>query len=250
MDDEIQIRSVQTAFEILEVLVKTGGETPSHLAERLGRPGSTIHDYLRSLEQMGYAVAENGEYRASLRLLDQGERVRQSMRIYDVVAPRIDALAKQTGERVSLIIEENGLGVLVYSATGDEDENPPHAGAHEYLHVMSGGKAILAHFSQARIEQIIDRYGLKEYTENTITDRERLLEELDTVRTRGYAICEAERYYGLNGVAVGLRPNKQLAGAISVYGPSTRLDGERLREDLPERLVEFGNIIEVDFNYQ
>lgn len=49
------------------------------------------------------------------------------------------------------------------------------------------GEAILAHISESRRDEVLDRHGLPEKTSNTVTDREMLEVELDEIREHGIA---------------------------------------------------------------
>jgi len=50
--------------------------------------------------------------------LEYGSYARDQMAVYRAARPVVDRLADDTGERANLLIEENGLGVYLYSAEG------------------------------------------------------------------------------------------------------------------------------------
>ena len=62
------------------------------------------------------------------------------------------------------------------------------AGLAAPLHVGAPGKALLAYLPLAELEALLATLPLLALTPHTVTDREQLLEELATVRQRGYAI--------------------------------------------------------------
>ena len=55
------------------------------------------------------------------------------------------------------------------------------------LHCSAAGKAILAFLAKHQIESIIKRYGLPQFTENTITNEKVLMAELKRIEAQGYA---------------------------------------------------------------
>lgn len=57
---------------------------------------------------------------------------------------------------------------------------------------MATGKAVLSQLPREEVESIIDKWGLPMMTENTITDREALFEDLATAREQGYSINNEE----------------------------------------------------------
>ena len=87
-------------------------------------------------------------------------------------------------------------------------------------------------------------------TENTITDREKLYKELETVRKRGYATNYEERLKGMKAVAAPvLDRDDNVLAAIAAYGPSRHLNDARLETELPEVVLETANVLEVTYNY-
>ena len=56
-------------------------------------------------------------------------------------------------------------------------------------------------------------------TPHTITDVDRMLEELAVVRAQGYAVDDGEQELGVRCVAVAVNP----ATAVSVSGPNSRV---------------------------
>jgi DNA-binding IclR family transcriptional regulator len=119
-----------------------------------------------------------------------------------------------------------------------------------HLHCSSAGKAILAHYPRQRVDEIIDRWELPPHTENTITDRAELYNELDRVRERGYAFNREEHVEGVHAIAAPIRHNQETIGVISVSGPANRLQGKRLEEELPSLLLSTINEIELNIAYQ
>ncbi|KZN23173.1 IclR family transcriptional regulator [Haladaptatus sp. R4] len=244
------LKSLQQAFEIIEHLKQTDGAGVTEVANELGLPKSTAHIYLSTLEDIGYVVNRNHRYYVGLRFLDVGETVRNQRQVYEVGYPEINDLARETGELVSLTVLENGKGVYLYRAKG-ENSIPVHnyPGSRVHLHCRSAGKAILAHLSSRHVEEIIEKHGLPARTEKTITDRSVLWNELERIRERKYATNEDELRQGLRCVAAPILDNGQVIGAVSVSGPRGRMTGQRFREDLPNLVQNTANIIGINLTY-
>ncbi|AHG02040.1 hypothetical protein HALLA_01690 (plasmid) [Halostagnicola larsenii XH-48] len=97
-----------------------------------------------------------------------------------VVTPYLQRLAEDTGETVWFLIEEYGVGVYLEHAAGKAThQNSTFHRGRSYLDCHAGGKAILAHLLAERVTVIIDTHGLPAMTENTITSRSALSDELD-----------------------------------------------------------------------
>jgi len=106
---------------------------------------------------------------------------------------------------------------------------------------------MLAHMSSARVDEIIERDGLPEQTERTITDRATLLEELEGIRERGYSCNDQEELHGIRAVgAPVLNANGDVLGAFCLAGPRGRVDDDRFFETFPELVTEARSLIEVN----
>jgi DNA-binding IclR family transcriptional regulator len=70
---------------------------------------------------------------------------------------------------------------------------------------------------------------LTKYTFATIVHRQKLLEELEKIRKVGYATAVEELEVGFSTVGAVFRgPMGDVAGAISVGGPSSRVEPKRM----------------------
>lgn len=73
---------------------------------------------------------------------------------------------------------------------------------------------------------------LERFTDATITDGAKLLDEIRASRLRGYALDLEEYAAGLHCVAAPVRDaSERVVAAISISGPSQRLDREQLHGD-------------------
>ena len=250
MNDDGAIKSVFNAFEIVEVLSFSGGLTASGLADELDIPVSTAHNYLNTLTQTGFVVREENRYFPSTRFLEIGERRRQRMAVVKAASSELPNLAEETGEHISLMIEENGMGVLISLDKGNEAINiDAFRGVRMPLHTVAPGKAILSELPEERVEEIIDQHGLDWVTKNTITDRDRLYEELERTRERGYAVDKGERMSGMTCIAAPvLDRNDEVRAAVCVCSPSHRVDDDRF-EEITKAVQRSANVVQVNLDY-
>ncbi|WP_245779502.1 IclR family transcriptional regulator [Halostagnicola kamekurae] len=96
----------------------------------------------------------------------------------------------------------------------------------------------------------MDRLGLPEVTDKTITDRSALKDQLEEIRERGYAIDDEERVIGMRCVAAPIcDENDRPIGAISVSGPTNRFDDDIFKAEIPKNVLSTANVIEVNMTY-
>lgn len=245
------VQAAETTFTILETLSEADGMRLTELAEETEMAKSTVHRYLQTLMSRNYLVKEGDEYYPSLRFLDLGEHARNRKKGYRMSKVKVAELAEETDERAQFIVEENGEAVYVHREAGSHAvHTDPGIGKRTHLHATSAGKAIISEWPNERINEYIDRHGLPGLTENTITDQETLLSEVEATRERGYAANNEENIDGLCAIGVAVcQGADDVLGALSVSGPKNRLNGEWFERDLPDMLLGFANEIELNLQY-
>ncbi|WP_343067776.1 IclR family transcriptional regulator [Halobellus ruber] len=152
---------------------------------------------------------------------------------------------------MNLLVEEYRKGIYLHREQGENAvEVDSYTGHRVHLHSTALGKAILAELPRERVEEIIDQHGLPATTENNITEREELFDRLDQIREQGVAFDDEERLPGLRCVARAVTDNNcEVHGAISVSGPSSRMQGSRYDEEIPQKLEEVTNIVSLNMGY-
>ncbi|GAA0238111.1 IclR family transcriptional regulator [Haladaptatus pallidirubidus] len=245
------VQATQRSLDIIETLWELDGARLTTLADRLELPDSTVHSHLSTLMERGYVVKSGKTYRLSLRFLQLGIYTRDLRKLHRVAKAELEELVDDVGGVASLVVEENGQGVFLHSVTSDGAvplETTP--GTHVHLHASSFGKAILANLSDTRVDEIVRRHGLPTYTDQTIANEDALRTELTETRERGIAYDDEERVAGARSVAVPVKNESgQVVGAIGASAPTGRLSDRRFTEELPERLRDASNVVELKLIY-
>lgn len=250
-----EVNSLRNADRLVKKLIKLNSATVSTLAEELEMPLSTVYDYVRTLESMGYLTKlPSKQYKVSTYFLEIGNKIRHQKNIYTIAKPKLQKLAIETGEYVVLMIEENNLGVILSMKRGEKASNVniqrTYAGTKTRLNTTATGKAILSELKKDQIQSIVEEYGLSSKTSNTIIEEEELYEELARIQDLGYAIDDEERFEGMRGIGVPVvsEPDDVVA-AIGLYGPTNRFTDSMLQNELPQQVLEVANIIQVNLTY-
>ena len=249
-DGGYAIEAVTKALDVVEALWMLDGAGVTELADHLGMSKSTVHSHLATLRQKGYVVADDGTYRLGFRFLNFGEYVKRSEPLYEAAQPIIEELARETEERVFCMVEQQGLATVICAATGERSVRmDTRVGTHSYMHCSAAGKAILAHLPDERVDEIVDRWGLQRFTDQTVTDRDRLREHLQAGRERGFFVNREEYQRGVTAIGAPVLGEDRVLGAISIVGPAIRLRGDWSETDLPDHLLSAANRTEIDMSF-
>ncbi|MCO8266205.1 HTH-type transcriptional regulator XacR [Haloferax prahovense] len=251
MDAKHPVRTTEKTLALVEELMQKGPCGVTELASDLDMGKSAVHNHLTTLQKHGYVLKDGDDYRVGLKFLEVGGHSRKSMEVYQVAEPEVKSLAADTGELANLLVEEQGMGVYLMRAKGDDAVDlDTYAGLRTNLHTTALGKAILANLPESRVDEIIERHGLEQKTPKSIGTRQELFQVLEAVRERGYAIDDGERLEGLRCLAAPIKSSSgEVLGAISVSAPASRVSDEDLHGSLPERVLSAANVVELNINY-
>jgi DNA-binding IclR family transcriptional regulator len=88
------------------------------------------------------------------------------------------------------------------------------------------GKAFLAGRPPAEAIEHFRSAKKVRYTEKSLVKEDEFLRDLEETRTRGYAVDREEFEDGVGCIAAIITQKDEVAGAMSISGPSSRLFGE------------------------
>jgi DNA-binding IclR family transcriptional regulator len=242
------VAASKRCFTILEALLEhEGGARISELSEELEMAKSSIHSHLATLRELEYIAKEGDLYNPGLQFIKIGEQVRNRNHIFQASKPYVKEIAATTDEVASLMAEEHGWGVFVHRRKGANVARQATPGERYYLHATAGGKAILAHLPEKRVEDIIESQGLPSLTGRTITNQDDLFSELQEIRDTGVAFNDQEDVHGLRAVGVPVNnQNGNVVGALTVHGPAHRMEGSLFEEEIPDLLLNKADDIQLN----
>lgn len=247
-DTERTLTTTQTSLEIIDILDRMDGATVSQVASELEKPPSTVHGHLSTLKKEEFAVQKGDVYHLSLRFLTLGKKVRDRERLYAQSDRYTQRVVDETEFRSIFAVEEHGRGVYLSRNAGNHSKwRHEQTGERFYLHATAAGKVLLAHLTDDRIDDVVDRWGLPQLTENTITDRGELFEEIEEVRETGIAYNREEQIEGIRALSAPVvAPGEREIGALSANGAAHMLETTEREEELADTLRGIANEFRID----
>ncbi len=220
-------QSIDRAAQLLVRVVESGEPTSvGELAETTGLPKSTTSRLVGALERQGL-VQRDG--RASIRPGPVLLRFAGRDDFADLVVltgDALDRLAAASGETVNLgVSTPRGVDQLDQRDSRHFIGSTNWVGRQVPYHCTAQGKVFLAYGAAALSEVPLERRAPR-----TIVELDALVNELESVRTRGYATTLDELEPGLWAVAAPIFDQDGVVAALSISGPTTRLHDELLSE--------------------
>ncbi|MFB6092139.1 MAG: IclR family transcriptional regulator [Haloquadratum sp.] len=207
----------ETLFRIVEAMAEAGPVGVTELAARLDLTKSTAHRHLQTLAEHGYAINDDGTYRLSHQWFHIGATVKSRRPFYAATRRVLSDLAERTQETAWCAIEERGKLMFLDGAGSNPTHNPDLlVGDWSSITTTAAGKAILAHLPDGRVDEIVA-------DDDTPPSEADLRQELDYVRSRGYAVNQGEDISGIYAIGMPVVQNGTVHGALSLASPSETL---------------------------
>ncbi|WP_253859275.1 IclR family transcriptional regulator [Prauserella alba] len=233
-------QAISRALAVLKLLAESEGELPlSRIAAELELSSGTANRVVRALGAGGL-VAHNlrtdGYYLGTGTVL-LGQAAQRGFGL-DHALPILEQVNTETEESVNLAVREGRESVVMLRVQSTLPLRfEQHTGARFPLYTTASGKAILAHSPDAEDYLASLPARLPRLTEHTLDSPERLAEQLQRIRRRGYSIDEEENVAGVRCVgAPVLDSDGRAHAALVIQVPTVRLPRTRLR-DLGARAV-------------
>jgi len=234
--NKYDISSVVRVFKILEHISSKNhqrGASLSEIAEHIGASVSTAHRYLQTIERLGHVTKnDRGNYHLGPGILGLAGRYLEQINLPQLALPFMQDLAKEMQETVHLAVPSGDEVTYIAKAIGPKSISmAAQIGSRMPMYSTSLGKAMMAYFTQERIEAVLSS-SLEKRTQNTITSPETLRKDLEKTRERGYAIDDVENEEGVRCIGAPIfNYQKELLGAISVSGPVDRVTMDFIKEN-------------------
>ena len=247
--NEYAIQTVSNALRMLEVFHSETQIGVSDLARRLGLHKNNAFRLLATLELGGYIQQspETELYRLGPACLELGRAYARNHTLIREARPILEELVDRVSETAHLgILQDDQVVHLEGVLPNQLVLTGSRVGGRLPVHCTALGKALLSGEIDRRAGTDRDPEGvlfldgrrLESFTEATIVDQTKLLEQLRAVQLRGYAVDLEEYAQGLCCVAAPVRDaNARVVAALSLSGPSLRLPEEKLHGAAAEAIT-------------
>lgn len=240
--------AVSRSIKVLQYLADSWGEPQplSELARAIGAAKSSTSNLCKVLERSGMIRRTSQGYTLGARTVEFGaaylrtvEPVREFYRYCDDSQYLIDEVvqvAMLEGTDVIYLARHEGRAPLRLSANiGDRFPAAPTA----------IGNALLAQLPVAEVEARFSTPGaFPQRTRNSTASLTELLEKLELVRERGYAVDDNEVHPGIYGLAVYIPPRSSISSPLAI-GASLMSEGmtEHSRDHVLNELRELAALM-------
>jgi DNA-binding IclR family transcriptional regulator len=200
---------------------------------------TTTYRILKALVRRGYVVhAGRGNYRLGAAVLAIANGLSIRAMLPAVARAQLQALSKRTRAHAHLGVWEDGMVTYLVKQPYGQVRLHSAEGMQLEAYCSAIGKVLLCGLPEADFARYVADGGFVALTDHTITDPERLRQEIELVRARGWAVDAEESAPGLCCVAAPVRDGAgRIVAAISVSRVSAVQPGPNPHAVLPSLLT-------------
>jgi IclR family KDG regulon transcriptional repressor len=212
------VTAIDKAFNLLDILARE--RRPLGLTEVVnasGLPKPTARRLLLGLQGQSFVMQNSeGKYEFGNAVIDLASRSVRHLTLAEESRSILAALRANVTGTISLgrFTDHDLTTITQLDASSSAFLVSPTSSAP--LHATAAGKAVLAFMPRPDVERLVAG-RMEAVTSRTVTDLEHLLQELEVVRARGYAIEDEEAQEGVRAISVPIRTYAHRpVGAVSV----------------------------------
>ncbi len=240
---EYIIQAVSHALDLLEQFHDDVDELGvTELSKRLKLHKNNVFRLLATLESRGYIEQNKAteNYRLGLKALELGQTFIKQMGLLRQAKPILEKIVEQCNETAYVAIFKDGYVVyLDVVETNLTVRVVSRVGSRMPSYCTAAGKVHLAFMSDEEVDGLLPGREFKTFTPTTLGTKEALRQQLREIEKQGYALDDEELDLGVRCVAAPIRDyTRRIVGAISISGPSMRLDNERIEKEIVPLVIE------------
>ncbi|MEG1801077.1 MAG: IclR family transcriptional regulator [Oscillospiraceae bacterium] len=251
-EGKTSIQSVERALDIIEVLsTESSGLGITEISSRVGLAKSTVHRFMTTLTERGYAAqCSDGKYKLGLKLIESVSCYINSLELQTEARPYLAAITSRLGLTAHLGILDGDqvvyiekmdvfAGVKLYSQIGLRTN----------AYCSSLGKCLLSKYPVDKLDDIMVHCSFEKFTENTIGSLDELKAALVQVRKDGWAMDNEEYEMGHRCIGAPIFDYRgDIIAAVSASGNVAILPESKINQ-VASFVKEIASSISKDMGY-
>jgi IclR family transcriptional regulator, acetate operon repressor len=220
--------TLERGLDLLEYFATVGEATPTEASRANDLSRSATYRIISLLRDRGYLepAPQADAFRLGVKAVEIGTAALSGIELVACAEPFLQDSAEAAAETSFLAVFDEPDMVYLARAEGASYAMQLNArlGTRRPVHATGLGKAFLSGLPRDEAQRLIDQLDFKPLTPNTITDPNQMTEELEAIRSRGYAIDNIENEPGVACFAAPIfDQRRRVVAAISLAGPAERI---------------------------
>lgn len=249
------VKTLDKALKLIECFACAKKELGiTEISLMTGENKATVYALLNTFKARGYIMQnpENSKYRLGAKFMELGFMVHENLEVVRITRPYLTKLVEKFYETAYLVSWDGNEAVLIDKVEGINSLRMTDPIGKRYgLHCTAVGKIFLSTYSHSDIRNKLLKGELANYTTNTVTNVDLLIEELGDIKEKGYSINNEEEEAGVCCLAAPIKNHiGDTVFAISVSGSAARLMNDDLLNGISPVLIEYSGEISKQMGFK
>ena len=224
------VPTVSKSITILNLLVQRPNLSQKQIRSELDLPNGTCFNILTTLESYGMIERDptTSLYRLGPHLIHLGFIAYKNFDVRSLSLPILKRLNALFDETVYLTIldKSSNEGIVIEKLDSSQTTVVVRQlGEKVPLYASCTGKSLLSGFDEYELERYLRATDFVKLSSKTITEQDKLRNEVETIKRKGYAITQDEWGDGATAVSSPVRDyTHRVIAAISLSGPTPRME--------------------------
>lgn len=230
------VKSASRVLNILEFIVNNPARYPTFtdLLNHLNIPKSSLSYLLQELVQQKYITLDTATktYYPGVKLIRLSSVCLNTSNIFEVIWRGIKKLSNETGETCHAAVLNGRYVTYIAKVVGHDNMGlATMVGFRLPAHSTAVGLMLLSVLSEAQYTQLMRTSDLEKVTQYTVTDHDKILQELRQTAARGYAVERQQSTVGVCCVAGPVYDStNEMVAAISLSFSANRSFADCLKK--------------------
>ncbi len=248
------IPNIARALKILDFLSKCKeGETISGIAQNFGIPVNSTFRIIKSLEVYGYVEEAGHRYFTTPRLLYLGYAGLNQKGLIQNSISMMRKLRDDINETVLLgTMVANEIVIIEQLPSFEFIKFTIEIGHRVPVHASAPGKAVLAFMPGKERISVLEHLNYERFNDNTIPCKNDMLDEIDKILEKGYAIDKGEELTGIICIAAPILDYRNYpVASVWTTGPDFRINKkgiDKIAENVVQTAIEISGCMGLNEN--
>jgi IclR family pca regulon transcriptional regulator len=243
------VKSVEKTFDVLRAFDPDHPRlTVTQVAARSDMTRASARRFLLTLTDLGYLRTDGSLFELTPRSLEIGNSYLANLALPRIAERHLKSLAADLNETTALCILDGKDIVYIACVPSPRLLSVSiSVGTRFPAWATSMGRILLAALPETELESSLDSVSLERLTQRTVGSPEKLREEIELARSRGWAMVSQELEDGLRGVAVPVRSGDKTLAAVNVSLQTHRAAAETIEKTVVPQLQDAARQIGQDY---
>jgi len=216
LEEKSKVPAIDKADKIFNYLYYKYSATQSSISKDLNLPKATVNRLLEVLTKLKYLNYQDKEYTLGEKFYFFSNRYEKYTLIKNITHPYLEELSLKFKETFKLsVLDNDKIRSIATVESSDLIKVSVAENAIFPLHAGAASKLLICQLSESKLNKLLTK-TLPKYTDNTITDREKLKEELLKINIQKVSYDNMEHSKNIKAVAVPILDKKnRIIAAIS-----------------------------------